>query len=197
MVVIATRHPYCCSVVLEERVRSLAAAGQGSAAATEVIQALGPDILRYLRSLLHDEEEAADAFSDFAEKLWRALPGLPPREPIRMWAFHVAWQAALDLSNGAGRHPPGEASDIAAHVRTKTVVRAARKIDKLSRLREALDPQEHSILSLRLDQQFSWEEIAEILSLDGEPVDASAVVARYGQIRERLAAMALEQGLLD
>jgi len=184
-------------VVLEERERSLTAAGQDSAAATEVIEALGPDILRYLRSLLQDEEEAADAFSHFAEMLWRALPGLPPHEPVRTWAFHVAWQAALDLRNGAGRHPPGEASVVAAHVRTRTVVRAARKIDKLSRLREALDAHEQSILSLRLEQQFSWEEIAEILSLNGEPVDESAVVARYGRIRERLEAMAREQGLLD
>jgi RNA polymerase sigma-70 factor, ECF subfamily len=184
-------------MILEERVRSLNAAGQGSAAATEVIQALGPDILRYLRSLLQDEEEAADAFSRFAENLWRALPGLQSREPVRTWAFHVAWQAALDLRNGSKRHRPGEASAVAAQVRTMTVVRAARKIDKLSRLREALDPQEQSILSLRLDQQFSWEEIAEILSLDGEPVEASTVMARYGQIRERLAAMAREQGILD
>ena len=113
-----------------------------------------------------------------------------------MWAFHIAWQAAVDLRNGVGRHPPGEATAVAAQVRTKTVVRAARKIDKLSRLREMLDPQQRSIVSLRLDQQFSWEEIAEILSLEGESVDASAVEARYREIRERLTAMAREQGLL-
>ncbi len=184
-------------MLLEQRVRALTATGQASAAATHVIQALGPDLLRYLRSLLQDEEEAADAFSHFAELLWRALPGMPARDSLRTWCFHLAWQAALDLQRGAALHPAGEATAVAAQVRTRTVVRAARRVDALSRLRETLAPDEQSILALRLDQQFSWEEIAEFLSLDGAPVEPREVEARYAAIRERLAALARDRGLLE
>ncbi|MBS1109817.1 MAG: polymerase, sigma-24 subunit, subfamily [Anaeromyxobacteraceae bacterium] len=59
---------------IERRVRELLAREDRPGAATAAIQDLGPPVLRYLRSLLRDEDDASDAFSIFAENVWRGLP---------------------------------------------------------------------------------------------------------------------------
>jgi RNA polymerase sigma-70 factor (ECF subfamily) len=86
---------------LEARVRALREAGELAAAATAAIRGLGPSVLRYLRSLLRDEDDAAEAFSRFAENLWTGLPGFRGQASVRTWAYRLAWSAAQDLRDGA------------------------------------------------------------------------------------------------
>ncbi len=185
---------------VEGRVRELVDAGNASAAATEALHAFGPEILRFLRSVLRDEEDAADAFSHFAENLWKGLGSFRGQSSLRTWAFRIAWNSALTLRNDAWhrrgrRFATGEASQIAEEIRTKTVVRVARQRDRLEELRRQLSPDEQSLLALRLDRQFSWEEIAEILSAGGERVQALTLMKRFERIKKRLAEMVKDQGL--
>ncbi|BDG10703.1 RNA polymerase sigma factor [Anaeromyxobacter paludicola] len=187
---------------LEARVRALLAAGDERGAATEAIRGLGPDVLRYLRTVLHVEDDARDAFSRFAENLWRGLPGFRGEAGLRTWAFRIAWNAALHLRDEAWRKRgrpfhPGEASALAEEVRTRTVVRVERQRDALARLRAALSPEEQSLLTLRLEQQLPWGEIAQVLAADGAPASADTVSKRFERLKERLARLAKEQGFLE
>jgi RNA polymerase sigma-70 factor (ECF subfamily) len=185
---------------VQQSVQTLMDAGDVSGAATEALRALGPEILRFLRSVLRDEEDAADAFSQFAERLWRGLPSFRGRSSLRTWAFRIAWNSAMTLRSDAWhrhgrRFATGEASALAEEIRTKTVVRVARQRDALQQLRQALSPEDQSLLALRLDQGFSWEEAAEILSVGGQPVQALTLMKRFERVKKRLAEMVRKQGL--
>jgi RNA polymerase sigma-70 factor (ECF subfamily) len=73
-------------------------------------------------------------------------------------------------------------------------VRVARQEEKLEKLRAVLSVDDQSLLALRLDQGFSWEEIAQILSASGKPVQAAALMKRFERLKARLAEM-VKQGL--
>jgi RNA polymerase sigma-70 factor, ECF subfamily len=187
---------------VEPRVRELLAARDFHGAATEAIRGFGPQVLRYLRSVLRDEEDATEAFSQFAEKLWKGLPGFRGDASLRTWAFRLAWNAAMNLRDEAWRRrgrrlTTGEASRIAEEVQTQSAVRVERQSQALDKLRESLSAEDHSLLALRVDQRLSWAEIAEVLSTTGQPVDAATLTKRFERLKERLAKMAREQGLVE
>jgi RNA polymerase sigma-70 factor (ECF subfamily) len=187
---------------VEERVRALLAAGDPAKAATEAIRGLGPQVLRYLRSLLRDEAAATEAFSIFAENLWKGLPGFRGEASLRGWAFRVAHHAAMNLQDDVwrkrGRHlATEEASRLADEVRTRTVVRVERQRQALDKLRQALSVEDRSLLALRVDQGLSWGEIAEALAAEGEAVEPATLMKRFERLKEKLARMAREQGLMD
>lgn len=201
---LALRSVSGCAVepdVLESRVRALLAGGDGGAAATEALRALGPGVLRYLRSLLRDEAAATDAFSEFAEHLWRGLPAFRGESSLRGWALRLAHHAALDVLSDAWRKrgrrfATGEASRLADEVRTRTVVRVEQQRLALDKLREGLTVEERSLLALRVDQGLGWNEVAQVLSAEGAPVEPSTLMKRFERLKERLATMARAQGLV-
>jgi RNA polymerase sigma-70 factor (ECF subfamily) len=188
-------------VSMEEAIRSLLAAGDATGAATLAIRRLGPEVLRYLRALLRDEDEAEEAFSQFAENLWRGLPGYQGRASFRTWALRVAHHAALNLRDQAwqkrGRRlETGDASRIAAEVRTASAIRVERQRDALDALRASLSVEDQALLVLRLDQNLSWNEIAEVFTEGDSISSASTLAKRFERIKERLGKMARDQGLL-
>ncbi|HVP65971.1 MAG TPA: sigma-70 family RNA polymerase sigma factor [Anaeromyxobacteraceae bacterium] len=187
---------------IEERVQGLLQAGDVAGAATAALEELGPSVLGYLRSVLRDEDDAADAFSQFAENVWKGLPTFRFGSSLKTWAYRVAWYAALNLRNEAWRRrgrpfATGEASALAESIRTKTVVRVARQKDALDRLRESLSVEDQSLLVLRVDQGLSWTEVAEILADQGEPVQPLTLMKRFERLKDRLAKMARDQGLVE
>lgn len=188
--------------LLEERIRGLLAEGRHDEGATAAIQGYGPQILRYLRSVLADEEEAREAFSQFAENLWRGLRDFRGTAPFRIWAYRIAWNVACDLRkhpwrNRRERLVTAEASRIAATVATPTDERLERRRIELQALREALSLDDRALASLRIDQGLSWAECAEVLSRDGRIVKANTLTKRFERIKERLGALARKRGLLD
>jgi len=187
---------------VEARIRDLLAVEDRPAAATLAIQELGPPVLRYLRSLLRDEDDASDAFSVFAENVWRGLPTWRGEGSLRAWAFRLAWNGAMNLKNEAWRRRgrrffSGEASALAEEIRTRSHVKLERQRHVLDKLRESLDVEEVSLLALRIDQKLSWAEIAEVTSTDGRPVEPAALMKRFERLKGRLARMARDQGLLE
>jgi len=187
---------------IEGRIRDLLAADDGPAAATAAIQELGPPVLRYLRSLLRDEDDASDAFSVFAENVWRGLPTWRGEGSLKAWAFRLAWNGAMNLKNEAWRRRgrrffSGEASALAEEIRTRSHVKVERQRSALDKLRESLDAEEISLLTLRIDQKLSWADIADVTATDGQRVEPAALMKRFERLKGRLAKMAKEQGLLE
>lgn len=177
---------------VQARVEELLRSGDVSAAATAALRGHGPEILRFLRSILRDEDDAADAFSHFAENLWRGLSAFRGQSSLRTWAFRIAWNAARTLRHDAWhrkgrRFATGEASRIAEDIRTRTAVRVERQRDELDALRQGLTAEDQTLLALRLDREFTWEEIAEVFSSGGEKVQALALMKRFERLKRRLA----------
>ena len=63
----------------------------------------GPQILGYLTSILRNDADAAEVFSQFTEDLWRGLPGFRGECPVRVWAYRLAWHAAARRLGFVGR----------------------------------------------------------------------------------------------
>jgi len=187
---------------VEVRVQAALSAGDHRAAASEAIRGLGPKVLGYLRSILRNDEDAADAFSHFAEDLWRGIPGFRGESSFKTWCYKLAWCAAMHVRSDAwkrlGRRlESGEASRLADEVRTRSVIRDEQQRVGLERLRETLTPEEQTLLFLRLDQELEWNEVAEVLSAWGPKVEAPALRKRYERLKERLVQLVKENGLAE
>jgi len=187
---------------IEARVRDLLAADDRPGAATAAIQEFGPPVLRYLRSLLRDEDDASDAFSIFAENVWRGLSTWRGEGSLKAWCFRLAWNAAINLRNEAWRRRgrrffTGEASALAEEIRTRSHVKVERQRQVLDKLRESLEVEDVSLLALRIDQKLSWAEISDVLAADGERTEPAALMKRFERLKARLAKMAKDQGLIE
>jgi len=186
----------------EPQVLALLDGGDVKGAATEAIRGYGPQVLGYLTAVLKDEDDARDVFSQFAEDLWRGLPGFRRECSLRAWAFKIAWHAASRHARDPyrRRHRPiltTEASKIAASVRsTMSTYAPGGRADRLLKLREALDPEEQTLLILRVDKGLSWEDVAQVLATEGTPVASTALRKRFERLKDKLARLAREQGLL-
>jgi len=186
---------------LEAQVQGLLEAGDQNAAASAVIEALGPPILRYLRSMLRLEDDAADAFSQWAENVWQGLPAFRFGASLKTWSYRLAWNAAQNLRNEAWRRhgqrlAAGQASALAQSLRTRSVIVVEQHRQALEELRAALDEEDRSLLVLRLDQELSWDEVAAVLAGDGTPVSPATLMKRFERIKARLGKLARERGLL-
>lgn len=185
---------------VEIRVLSLADAGQADAAATAAIEGYGAAVFGYLRSIL-DPDDAGDAYGQWAEDLWKGLPAFRREASLRAWTYRLAWHAACRLrrdpfrARGA-RLPTSAASRLAASVAASTVATGSRRAG-LDRLRAQLPPEDRTLLTLRLDRELEWDEVAEVLSADGERVTAPALRKRFERLKERLRDLARDEGLLD
>lgn len=186
---------------VDESVKARLAAGDLRGAATEALRAFGPKILGYLQAVLKDEADAADAFSIFAEHLWRGLPTWRGQSSLKTWAFKLAWNAALNLKDEAWRRRgrrfrTGEASRLADEIRTRTGVRVERQKQALDALRAELTEEEQTLLVLRIDQQLSWDEIAEVMADGSAQADPAALRKRFERLKEKLTRLAKERGLV-
>jgi RNA polymerase sigma-70 factor (ECF subfamily) len=187
-------------VGIDERVRALLARGATDEAASAVVAELGPSILGFLRAQF-DEDDARDVFSDFAEDAWRGLPAFRFEGSLRAWCYRVARSAASRHRRDAWRRraerfPSSMASRLAASIADSAVLPGGRR-ERLRALRQSLDTEDQLLLSLRLDRELEWDEVAALLSADGEPVSAAALRKRFERLKERLGQQALEAGLLE
>lgn len=181
---------------MEEKVRRLLADGDACAAATLVLEVHGPGILGYLSSLLPGDD-AYDAFSRFQENLWRGLPGFRWECSLRAWAYRIAWNAVARLARDGYRRrrsPLPSTSRLAPAAREPSL--SCERRARLGDLAEALRPDERTLLTLRVDREMEWGEVAAVLSCLGEEVSPTTLRKRFERLKQRLVDLARERGLL-
>jgi RNA polymerase sigma-70 factor (ECF subfamily) len=186
---------------LEEDIAEALARGEADRAASAAIRGYGPQILGYLTRVLGSADDAADAFSLFSEQLWRGMRGFEGRSTVRVWAYRVAWSAAMRVAEDGWRRRrerlrTSMASRLAAEIVTTASRAGAGDDAELQRLRSALAPEERSLLVLRVDQRLSWSEVAEVMRDAGEPVDEAALRKRFERVKRKLRELAASSGLL-
>ena len=146
-------------------------AGDAGRAATVTIEAYGPAIHAYLSRLLAEADDALDVFQQWAEDLWRGLPGFRRECRLRTWAFKLAYHAASRFWRDPyqarrQRLPSSAASHLAVSVAQSSALSGAARREQLRRLEAELTTDERGLLYLRHDRELSWDEIVEILSTD-------------------------------
>lgn len=184
----------------EAHIRTLIAAGALREAAAEVVSRYGPTIIGGLRAMLGNRADVMDAHAQWSENVLRGIGGFGGRSSVHTWARRLAWNAALNLRGQAHRRreqPTGELPEVPEDPSARSHLRAERRWQQLLELRAGIAPEDETLLSLRVEQELSWAEIAGVLSTDAAPVDATAVRKRYERLRARLREKARLQGFVD
>jgi RNA polymerase sigma-70 factor (ECF subfamily) len=68
--------------------------------------------------------------------------------------------------------------------RTATFLRTETR-DKIARLRAALDPDDQTLLILRINRGLAWRDIARVLTPDGDATTPAALDKRAAALRKR------------
>lgn len=173
----------------EDTIRALRDSGDLRGAATALIEAYGPAVYGYLCAVIQDEPRAADAFGDVCLTIWEEL-GSCKAPSFRAWAFVVARHRAHRQLRNAGRdrrNAPLSASPeltaLADRVRTTTAVwHRTETREEIAQLRAALDPDEQTLLILRVERALSWREIAHVMEEQSE----AALRKRFERLKARL-----------
>ena len=66
------------------------------------------------------------------------------------------------------------------------------RIDRCWKLRESLDSEEQTLLTLRLEQDKPWDEVAEIMRAGGDPATTDALRERFERLMMKLQRLARE-----
>lgn len=188
---------------IEQTIASHLATGDHARAATAALGGLGPQILGYIHAMLRDEDAAHDVFGQFSEELWKSIGTFRAESSFKTWAYKL-------VAHAIGRHrrdpyqrrgqamASDELSAVVHDVRSKTPPFKRTEVkDKIAQLRESLDPEDQSLLFLRIDQGLSWNEVAEVVSAEGDPVDAAALRKRFERAKQRLRKLAEDAGILE
>jgi RNA polymerase sigma-70 factor (ECF subfamily) len=188
---------------VEAGIRACLDAGDVAAAATAAIRGFGPSLLGYLAAILRDADDANEVFSTVCEDLWRGMAGFRGEASVRTWAYRIAWHAAArhlrsPYRKKRSRLETTQAGKLAAEVRTTTALhlRQASK-DALAEMRAALDPEDQTLLVLRVDRDLPWDEIARVLAGDEAPVSAAVLRKRFERLKDRLRDEARARGLIS
>lgn len=199
---------------LESDIRRRFDEGDYEGAATLALRGYGPEIYAFLTTSLHGAD-ADEAFSMFAEGLWRAFPKFEWRSSLRTLAYAVARRTSLhyrrQVRRQARRQEPlpddSAVMRVAAEVRTSTSMRFVKteRRSRIAELREALAPDDRELLILRVDRELAWMDLAHVLRgedeapLEGDALkrEAARLRKRFQHIKTRLREMARKEGLLD
>jgi RNA polymerase sigma-70 factor (ECF subfamily) len=189
---------------IEAGIRRLCTSGDWSAAATEALRSYGPEVLGFLHAALGNQADARDAFSLFSESLWRGLPTMRWQSSFRTWAYALARGALGRVHRDPARRgrivrlsptledelPAGPARTV-THPHQRSEVKA-----HVRRLRLALDPDDQAILTLRIDREMSWRDIAIVMA--GEEAPETDIARQSAALRKRFERLKLRlMGLMQ
>ncbi len=185
---------------IEGRLTALLREGTLTDAATLIVERYGPGILGYLATVLQDDQAAREAFSEFGEELWKALPTFAGRSTVRTWAYAIAYRCALRFRRARARDRTRPLRDseyervavsVATASRTFSRSAAAQQLDVL---RRTLTKEDQTLLILRLDRGMAWDEVALVLGAEGAAT--VALRKRWERLKQRLRRAAEREGLL-
>jgi RNA polymerase sigma-70 factor (ECF subfamily) len=180
----------------EARARALCQEGKPDEATAEALRLYGREVLSFLVSLHREETAASDVFSDFSEELWKSMKTFRWQCSLRTFCYTIARRAAWRHRHDPKRRPErnvplsqtSAVSKLANEVRSETAayMRAESK-SKLARIRETLTHEDSALLTLRVDKQLAWNEIATVMleEKDGDAEDAEVVKRESARLRKR------------
>jgi RNA polymerase sigma-70 factor (ECF subfamily) len=195
-------------VDLEAQIREDREAGNLTAAATRAVEGYGPEVLGFLATLLCDEDDAGEAFSQACEDLWAGLKRFEGRSSMRTWFYVLARNAAARLRRSPHRQPGrrmpiSQLSSLAERVRSQTQPHLRTDVkDGIAAIRDQLGEEDRALLVLRVDRHMGWNDVARVFSPEDDSAEAIARVSarlrkRFQVLKEEIRSLAGRAGLLD
>ena len=191
---------------LEDELTGLIRAKQLDGAATRALESYGPELYGFLVTYLGNESDAAEVFSQVGEDLWKGLPSFGLGCSVRTWLYVLARHAAARFRRSRWNRRTGDShlDALVELVRTRTQPWLRTDVkDRFRALRDSLDPDDRSLLVLRVDRGLSWEEVAQVtLGLEAPDTavlerETARLRKRYQLLKDELRRRALEAGLVD
>jgi RNA polymerase sigma-70 factor (ECF subfamily) len=172
----------------EQEIRSLLSAGDVDGATTLALRVYGPSLLGFLKSRLHDLAHAREAFAWLAEDLWKGMRGFRAESSVRTWAYAIARNVVYRYRDRElrARFQQVPLSQISRASALAVALPTGHDLDaRAARLREQLDEDEQTVLTLRVDKAMDWKDIALVMLFDGNQPDDEAVVREAARLRKR------------
>lgn len=131
------------------------------AAFRELVERHSPALRRYLRTLLHNEADAADALQDVWTSVFRGLPRLKEARAFTTWLYRIARDRAYrDLR----RHPPRVEHLVEADLPGAAAEEHdAAEYEQLRAALRHLGRHQRELLLLRFEEELSSEEIGRLI----------------------------------
>jgi RNA polymerase sigma-70 factor (ECF subfamily) len=173
-------------------------------AAARVLECCGPAIRGYLRVALGEERHIRDAFSAFSESVWQRLRRYRAGPRLVVWVHRLAYAAAKERRETSRLRRPSSTRKARTNSRERALSRTrAASIEPLGPaedaelMRRELSLEEQTLLTLRIDRQFSWGEIAWVLGQGSGSAAGAAMARRYELLVARLHEVAITRGLIE
>jgi RNA polymerase sigma-70 factor, ECF subfamily len=196
---------------IEAAVRAACESSDFRAATTTALEAYGPEVLSFLIARLRSQSDGEEAFSMFAEDLWKGLPGFAFRSSLRSYLYVLARNAANRYASAPHNRRErnitfsAHASAVIDQARSATQVHKRTDVKtKIRALREQLPLEDQTLLILHIDRGLAWRELAMVMHEDGEHLDEEALTReaarlrkRFERVRETLRELATAHGLLE
>jgi RNA polymerase sigma-70 factor (ECF subfamily) len=196
------------SGTVEDELGQLLAAKAYDRVAARALEAYGDEVYGFLVSYVGGESDAAEVFGQMGEDLWKGLPKFEALCTVRTWLYVLARHAAARFRRtpwNKGERHTGDAriDDMLARERTRTRPWQRTDIkDKFAQLREALDPDDRMLLTLRIDRGMSWADVARVTLNEEAPDDRTLkretdrLAKRFQLLKEELRRKAKDVGII-
>ena len=197
---------------IEHEARNACERGEYEQAASLLLTRYGDELLAFLIARLRSQSDGHEAFSMASEDLWLGLPGFQWRCSARTWAYTLARNAASRLAraphrrveHGASLERSTVLSQLVGRLRSSTATyRRTETKDRFRALRDQLEPEDQTLLILRVDRELSHGEVAQVMLGDVQADDEAAILReaarlrkRFERVKEELKRLAVEAGLL-
>lgn len=197
---------------IERQIREAFDAGDQQRAATLTIEHYGPELYGFLVVSMRNTDDAGEAFAQFSEAFWRALPTFEWRCSARTFAYKLLRNAAADYHRRERKHdrdrPLSQLSMLSVAVeRLRTATAAYKRTeikDAFRLLVEQLPDDDQQLIVLRIDRGLDFLEIAEVMLGDEAAPTSEQLKTEAGRLRkrfqlakERLKVLAEDAGLLQ
>lgn len=157
-----------------------------------------PSAIRIAPTILRSAVDADDVFSATSESLWLSLASFRWDCSVRTYAYTIARHAAFKhLRDPQRRRRSAPLSDpsvqaVVADVRSRTATYLRTESrDKIAALRAELEPDDQTLLILRVNRKLGWRDIAKIMS-DGEAEEEGSLARRTAALRKRFERLKIE-----
>jgi RNA polymerase sigma-70 factor, ECF subfamily len=191
----------------EVELTTLIRAGAFEQAATRALEIYGAELYGFLVNHFAGESAASEVFGQVGEDLWKGLPQFGFRCTVRTWLYVLARNASSRYRRSPWQRQRTSESALdhaMAKARSGTAPWLQTEVkDRWRTLRESLDPDDRSLLVLRVDRDLPWDDCARI-TLEDDTADDAAIAREAARLRKRfqfvkddLRERAKAAGLLD
>jgi len=192
---------------VDEELRRLCEASEYKPAVALALEAYGLELRKLMMAILRQPDWVDDAYGAFSESLLKSLPAFRWESSFRTWAYRVARHTCAQyLRSLHGREKwasDGALADQPHHERSMTQPWLRTDIKHRFRaLQDKLTPHERMILTLRIEDGLSWNEVARAMAgHDLAPEDLRQRVAvlrqQFQRLKEHLRELAIEESLIS